>query len=145
MGTDCNVATRVCNEICLILQNCGYAVVQSLPHCTEVQNGQFSSSGDVARHLKRQPCDIQDQGCPIFEFKDNLPFVSLFSLVFYYDGLKPHKVHRNIDFPFKMVRFCTKTPNFKSEYLKNAQIIAKILKVLTKFIKTSLQKCQYFA
>ena len=73
--------------------------------------------------------------CPIFEFKDNLPFVSLFPLVFYYDGLKPHKVHRNIDFPFKMVHFCTKTPNFNSEYLKNAQTIAKILKVLTKFIK----------
>ena len=34
-----------------------------------------------------------------------------------------------------MVYFCTKTPNFKTEYLKNAQIIAKILKVLTKFIK----------
>ena len=27
-----------------------------------------------------------------------------------------------------------KNPNFKTEYLKNAQIIAKILKVLTKFI-----------
>ena len=34
-----------------------------------------------------------------------------------------------------MVHFCTKIPNFKSEYLKNGQIIAKILKVLTKFIK----------
>ena len=34
-----------------------------------------------------------------------------------------------------MVHFSTKNPNFKSEYLKNAQIIAKILKVLTKFIK----------
>ena len=34
-----------------------------------------------------------------------------------------------------MVHFCTKTPNFKSEYLKNAEVIAKILKVLTKFIK----------
>ena len=34
-----------------------------------------------------------------------------------------------------MVRFCTKIPNFKAEYLKNAQIIAKILLVLAKFIK----------
>ncbi len=34
-----------------------------------------------------------------------------------------------------MVHFCTKNPNFKSEYLKNAQIIAKILLVLAKFVK----------
>ena len=34
-----------------------------------------------------------------------------------------------------MVRFCTKIPNFKAEYLKNAQIIAKILLVLAKFVK----------
>ena len=34
-----------------------------------------------------------------------------------------------------MVCFCTKIPNFKAEYLKNAQIIAKILLVLAKFVK----------
>ena len=44
-------------------------------------------------------------------------------------------VQRNIDFLFKMIHFCTKTSNFKTEYLKYAQIIAKILSVLAKFIK----------
>ena len=34
-----------------------------------------------------------------------------------------------------MVHFSTKIPNLKAEYLKNAQIIAKILLVLAKFVK----------
>ena len=34
-----------------------------------------------------------------------------------------------------MVCFCTKIPNFEAEYLKNAQVIAKILLDLAKFVK----------
>ncbi len=56
-------------------------------------------------------------------------------MVYGYFCLKIQLVEKKSDFQVKMVDLCTKIPNFKAEYLKNAQIVVKILLVLAKFVK----------
>ena len=42
-----------------------------MPHCTEVQNGQFSSGGGMLTQLQWYHSDIQKFGLPKYEIKDN--------------------------------------------------------------------------
>ena len=53
-------------------------------HCTEVQNGQFSSGGGILSQLQWYHSDIQKFGFPIYEIKENQSFGLLFFMVYGY-------------------------------------------------------------